>query len=83
MQKSSKNAAAPIEEEKNQAGGVVYSFKDVGLALWLTKNLKEVGIEKPTQIQYDTLKHSLKGKNVIGCAYTGSGKTACFALPVL
>jgi superfamily II DNA/RNA helicase len=45
--------------------------------------LKEVGIEKPTQIQYDTLKHSLKGKNVIGCAYTGSGKTACFALPVL
>ena len=55
----------------------------MGLAPWLTKNLKEVGIEKPTQIQHDTLMHSLKGKNLIGCAYTGSGKTACFALPVL
>lgn len=45
--------------------------------------MKEVGIEKPTLIQSETLKHSLKGKNVIGCAHTGSGKTACFALPVL
>ena len=74
---------APIEEEKKHAEEPIKTFKDVGLAPWLAKNLKEVGIEKPTQIQYDTLKHSLKGKNVIGCAYTGSGKTACFALPVL
>lgn len=42
-----------------------------------------MGIEKPTPIQHDTLMHSLQGKNIIGCAHTGSGKTACFALPVL
>ena len=59
------------------------SFTDVGLAPWLIKNLKEVGIENPTPIQHDTLKLSLQGKNVIGCAHTGSGKTACFALPIL
>lgn len=42
-----------------------------------------MGIENPTQIQADSLRESLKGKNVIGCAHTGSGKTACFAVPVL
>jgi ATP-dependent RNA helicase DDX49/DBP8 len=30
-----------------------------------------------------TLPHSLNGKNIIGCAQTGSGKTACFAIPIL
>ena len=59
------------------------SFSDAGLAQWLIKNLKEVGIETPTNIQHDTLKPSLQGRNLIGCAHTGSGKTACFALPIL
>ena len=45
--------------------------------------MKNVGIEHPTQIQKDSLKESLKGRNVIGCAHTGSGKTACFAVPIL
>ena len=53
------------------------------MSQWLVSNLKNVGIEKPTQIQADSLRESLKGKNVIGCAHTGSGKTACFAVPVL
>ena len=59
------------------------TFEQVGVAPWLVKNLKAVGIAEPTQIQQETLEHSLKGKNMIGCAHTGSGKTACFALPVL
>jgi ATP-dependent RNA helicase DDX49/DBP8 len=59
------------------------TFHELGLATWLTKNLDAVGITKPSGIQQDTLVHSLQGKNVIGCAHTGSGKTACFALPIL
>ena len=59
------------------------SFVELGVSKWLATNLKNVGIEKPTQIQIDTLKHTLKGKNLIGCAHTGSWKTACFAVPVL
>ena len=70
-----------VEEEEQQETAT--SFPKVGLATWLIKNLKEVGIENPTQIQFDTLKPSLNGQNVIGCAHTGSGKTACFALPIL
>ena len=55
----------------------------MGVAQWLTKNLQAVGIAAPTKIQQDTLVHSLAGKNLIGCAHTGSGKTACFAIPIL
>lgn len=59
------------------------SFKGLKVDQWLCKNLSAVGISNPTWIQAETLSHSLSGKNVIGCAQTGSGKTACFALPIL
>lgn len=59
------------------------SFKQIGVSSWLQANLKAVGIQNPTPIQHDSLTHSLKGSSVIGCAHTGSGKTACFAIPIL
>jgi ATP-dependent RNA helicase DDX49/DBP8 len=59
------------------------SFKQLKVDNWLVKNLEAVGITKPTSIQQETLVHTLQGKNLIGCAQTGSGKTACFALPIL
>ena len=59
------------------------SFKSLRVEPWLCKNLQAVGISKPTFIQSETLPHSFSGKNVLGCAQTGSGKTACFALPIL
>ncbi|TNV78936.1 hypothetical protein FGO68_gene14116 [Halteria grandinella] len=59
------------------------SFKTLRVDNWLCKNLQAVGITKPTWIQSDTLLHTMSGKNIIGCAQTGSGKTACFALPIL
>ena len=42
-----------------------------------------MGISKPTEIQENTIPEILNGKNCIGCAKTGSGKTAAFALPIL
>eukprot|EP01006_Ploeotia_vitrea_P041214 TRINITY_DN66494_c9_g4_i5.p2 TRINITY_DN66494_c9_g4~~TRINITY_DN66494_c9_g4_i5.p2 ORF type:complete len:465 (-),score=227.91 TRINITY_DN66494_c9_g4_i5:56-1450(-) len=42
-----------------------------------------MGIRKPTDIQKQSIPLTLKGLNVIGRARTGSGKTACFALPIL
>jgi len=72
-------AALPLTAKEKKS----LSFEQVGVAPWLIKNLKSVEIVKPTPIQQETLLHSLKGKNIIGCAHTGSGKTACFALPIL
>ena len=59
------------------------SFKQLNVANWLVKNLNTVGIVQPTDIQEQTLQHTLVDKNVIGFAQTGSGKTACFAIPIL
>ena len=58
-------------------------FRLLGLNQWLIKQCKEMGILSPTEIQEKTIPEILKGRNCIGCAKTGSGKTAAFALPIL
>ncbi|MCB1745632.1 MAG: DEAD/DEAH box helicase [Gammaproteobacteria bacterium] len=59
------------------------SFGDFTLRPELVRALAEVGYETPTAIQVETLPTLLAGRDVIGQAQTGTGKTAAFALPVL
>jgi len=61
----------------------VLSFQDLGLSPELTRTLDELGYETPTPIQARTIPLLLSGKDVIGQAQTGTGKTAAFALPLL
>ena len=42
-----------------------------------------MGYKKPSKIQEDSLPYTLKGRDMIGLAETGSGKTAAFAIPVI
>jgi ATP-dependent RNA helicase RhlE len=49
----------------------------------LKKNLKELGFNKPTDIQYKAIPPILKGEDVLAIAQTGTGKTAAFAIPVV
>ncbi|MEE9350811.1 MAG: DEAD/DEAH box helicase [Thiotrichaceae bacterium] len=58
-------------------------FTDLNLAEPLMKALDEVGYEVPTAIQAETIPPLLEGKDVLGQAQTGTGKTAAFALPLL
>lgn len=58
-------------------------FKDLGLTPSLLKNIRNTGYETPTPIQQATIPLVLEGKDVLGCAQTGTGKTAAFALPIL
>ncbi|XP_072166729.1 probable ATP-dependent RNA helicase DDX49 [Diadema setosum] len=63
--------------------GKVSSFSKLGLHEWLSKQCQAVGIKRPTPIQHNCIPPILKGNDCIGCAKTGSGKTAAFALPIL
>jgi ATP-dependent RNA helicase DeaD len=59
------------------------SFADLGLSEPLLAALRDVGYETPTPIQVQTIPLLLEGRDVIGQAQTGTGKTAAFGLPML
>ncbi|MGD1900015.1 MAG: DEAD/DEAH box helicase [Phormidesmis sp.] len=61
----------------------VQSFQDLNLSEPLLAALNDAGYENPTPIQAKTIPPILDGKDIIGQAQTGTGKTAAFALPVL
>jgi ATP-dependent RNA helicase DeaD len=58
-------------------------FRELGLAEPLLAALTEVGYETPSPIQAATIPSLLEGRDLLGQAQTGTGKTAAFALPVL
>jgi ATP-dependent RNA helicase DDX49/DBP8 len=59
------------------------SFNDLGLSEWLQKVCRSLGMSHPTPVQRACIPAVLQGKDVIGVAHTGSGKTAAFALPII
>ena len=61
----------------------VDSFADLGLSDGLLKGLAEIGYETPSPIQAQCIPVLLDGRDLIGMAQTGTGKTAAFALPLL
>jgi ATP-dependent RNA helicase DeaD len=58
-------------------------FENLNLIPDLQKVIKELGYETPTPIQAQTIPHLLEGRDLLGQAQTGTGKTAAFALPLL
>ena len=59
------------------------SFVDLGLAEPILRAIGDEGYTVATPIQRETIPHVLAGRDVLGCAQTGTGKTAAFALPIL
>jgi ATP-dependent RNA helicase RhlE len=59
------------------------SFQDFGLADPISRALKEENYVTPTPIQAQTIPLAIAGRDVVGIAQTGTGKTAAFALPIL
>jgi len=59
------------------------TFSDLGLSDAVLKAVKEIGYETPSAIQAATIPTLLSGRDVVGLAQTGTGKTAAFALPIL
>ncbi len=59
------------------------SFADLGLSTPLLRSLAAEGYAAPTPIQAKAIPHVLAGRDLFGCAQTGTGKTAAFALPLI
>ncbi|MCK5835845.1 MAG: DEAD/DEAH box helicase, partial [Desulfobacula sp.] len=58
-------------------------FDEMNLSAPVSSALQDVGYETPTPIQIQTIPHMIQGKDMLGQARTGTGKTAAFALPLL
>jgi superfamily II DNA/RNA helicase len=74
--------ANPIEVDSEVAVSTV-TFADFALDDKIKRNITEHGYTTPTQIQEKTIPHILNGRDVIGIANTGTGKTAAFLIPLI
>jgi ATP-dependent RNA helicase DeaD len=59
------------------------TFKDFNFKELLQKAIDEAGFKEPSPIQVEAIPHVLQGKDIVGQAHTGTGKTAAFGLPIL
>lgn len=74
------------EDKADQPGKLASlskSFQDMSLSRPILRGLASVGFTEPTPIQKKTIPVALLGKDVVGGAVTGSGKTAAFMIPIL
>lgn len=58
-------------------------FDELGLDPRLLEGVASIGFETPTPIQEEAMPYALAGRDIVGCAQTGTGKTAAFILPAL
>ena len=77
---STKESNVSSDNDSNQSS---ISFSDLGIHELVLKSVEEAGYETPSAIQAETIPHLLEGKDLIGQAQTGTGKTAAFSLPLL
>lgn len=72
-----------VETVESKAFTPTHTFSDFGLAEVIAKNINDRGYENPTPIQDQAIPVLMSGRDVVGIARTGSGKTAAFLLPLL
>lgn len=74
---------APEDKSAKATSGETLSFQTMSLSRPIHRGLAAVGFAQPTPIQAKTIPVALLGKDVVGGAVTGSGKTAAFIVPIL
>jgi ATP-dependent RNA helicase RhlE len=77
-------AAAPGGElAAAEAATIDVTFADLGITAPMLKALSDAGYRRPTPIQAQAIPLALKGRDIIGLAMTGTGKTAAFVIPIM
>jgi ATP-dependent RNA helicase DDX47/RRP3 len=75
--------ALTATETDDASTTVTKSFRDLGITKELCDACDRMGFTSPRPIQEEAIPFALEGRDIIGIAETGSGKTAAFALPML
>lgn len=73
----------PLKPQMSAETNTLPAFTELGLAAPILQAVQELGYETPSAIQAATIPYLLDGRDVLGQAQTGTGKTAAFALPLL
>merc|ERR1711890_101932 len=73
----------PVKCGGDNAPNPIASFEKMGLRQILMDNISKSGYKKPTPIQKTAIPCIMNGRDLMGCAQTGSGKTAAFLLPII
>lgn len=76
-------AQKPVQEENEVPYQPIHTFADFVITEELKRNIIEKGYTSPTPIQDQTIPSILEGRDVIGIANTGTGKTAAFLIPLI
>lgn len=74
-----------LQEDQMNSGlyDTTVTFKSIGVCEELCEILEKIGYKYPSKIQKETLPYALAGRDLIGLAETGSGKTAAFGIPII
>jgi ATP-dependent RNA helicase RhlE len=78
-----RNPALTTHTQTETKPNEIARFADLALTAPLMQAVKESGYERPTPIQARAIPHLLQGRDLLGLAQTGTGKTAAFVLPML
>lgn len=73
----------PLPHPKKSLPLPSMKFDDYRISPEIKRNLEEMGLKRPTDIQFKSIPPILKGEDVLAIAQTGTGKTAAFAIPIL
>lgn len=80
---SSSGSRSPSPAPDNGVEVSDRTFASLGISPELCKSCAQLGFKNPTGIQVEAIPAALEGRDIIGLAQTGSGKTAAFSLPIL
>jgi len=73
----------PVEASGRDCPPPIEAWKDADLGSVIMRNIEAAKYDRPTPVQKNSLPIVLKGRDLMGCAQTGSGKTAAFLLPII